>query len=157
VIRRGKGSINNFTLTGNWSQCAAAALTSKNVNIAFLDVRDYAYPIQNISGAGDMSIIGTNGPDTINGTSGNDTIFGLGGNDVLNGFAGNDVLIGGTGADTMNGGSDGDLYEVESSGDVVNEAAGGGGNDVVAAQVNWVATAGSESRSCRPRVLASYS
>jgi Ca2+-binding RTX toxin-like protein len=90
-----------------------------------------------------MSIVGTNNPETINGTSGDDIIFGLGGNDVLNGLAGNDNLIGGTGADTMDGGAGSNLYEVDNSGDVVLAAAGVG-LDIVYAQVNWVATPGSE-------------
>ena len=78
----------------------------------------------------------TGGPgnDTLNGGVGNDTLTGLGGNDILNG---------GAGADTMVGGAGNDIYFVDNAADVVNEAAGGGDDDILT-KINYVLAAGTE-------------
>ncbi len=69
------------------------------------------YATVNIDGgAGDDTILGTQGADTINGGDGNDLIVGNGGDDVLNGDAGDDTFVwnDGDGNDVVDGGDDTD-------------------------------------------------
>ena len=89
-------------------------------------------------------LLGDDGANAIGGwTGGNDQVFGRGGNDALATAGGTDVLDGGTGADIMTGGSNNDRYHVDNAGDVVNEAAGGG-FDVVVATASFTLQSGSE-------------
>ncbi len=60
-----------------------------------------------ISGSG--VILGLGGDDTITGSNNADTLCGGSGNDVINGRDGNDILFGGTGNDTLNGGNQTDV------------------------------------------------
>ena len=62
---------------------------------------------------------------------------------TINGNAGANVINGGGGADTMQGLGGNDTYYVDNAGDVVNEAAGGG-NDQVLTTVSYTLTAGQE-------------
>ncbi len=97
---------------------------------------------------GNQTIVGTPGPDRFFGGAGNDDIFGRAGNDLLHGEddddrvfgeagddrllggTGNDVLHGGSGQDLMQGQSGNDLYVVDNARDVVDEAPGGGRDQV---------------------------
>lgn len=72
-----------------------------------------------------------------------DVLYGEDGNDVLIGGAGMQSLVGGPGRDVMTGNGGDDLYSVDDFFDVVNEAAGGG-NDLVLASVSYGLKAGTE-------------
>ena len=75
-----------------------------------------------------VTILGTNGPDTIFGTPFNDVIHGLGGDDIIDGGDGNDSICGGDGNDTLIGGLGSDVLIGGPIGfDVMN---GGKGTDV---------------------------
>jgi uncharacterized delta-60 repeat protein len=50
-----------------------------------------------------VTILGTNGPDTITGTATADVIHGLQGDDIINGGDGDDIICGGGGTDILNG------------------------------------------------------
>jgi uncharacterized delta-60 repeat protein len=80
-----------------------------------------------------VTILGTNGPDTITGTLKPDVIHGLGGNDVLSGdppFGGGtgDTICDGTGNDTLFGGPGNDTLIAAFGADTLN--GGDGTNDV---------------------------
>lgn len=83
-----------------------------------------------------VTIVGTNGPDTIFGAVGraplflpvDDVIHGLGGNDVIDGGGGNDIICGGDGNDTLRGGSGQDVLVAGTGRD--NLDGGPGTNDV---------------------------
>ena len=105
-------------------------------------------------GSGDDEIIGdaasgpgkviAGGADQLYGDGGNDTLRGGQGNDSLFGGDGNDILDGEDGADVMDGGAGNDLLFVDDANDVVVEAMGGGSFDRVAANVDYVLSAGAE-------------
>jgi Ca2+-binding RTX toxin-like protein len=84
-----------------------------------------------------VTILGTNGPDTIFGRlifqglivndNFNDVIHGLGGDDIIHGLGGNDIICGGGGSDTLIGGPGDDVLIGGANGfDVMD---GGLGND----------------------------
>jgi hypothetical protein len=80
--------------------------------------------------SGNDILTGDAGANTLDGEGGNDQLYGLGGVDQLIGGTGNDLLDGGTGADSMTGGDGNDVYIVDDAGDSVNEALGGGTDEV---------------------------
>jgi Ca2+-binding RTX toxin-like protein len=75
---------------------------------------------------------------------GNDTLYGGEGDDTLYGGGGNDVLRGDAGSDLMDGGRGDDLFFVDNAGDRVIERLNEGDLDRVAANVDYVLTAGAE-------------
>ena len=101
-----------------------------------------------VGGAGRDSLDGGGGNDTIEGGAGIDTLRGSAGNDSLNGGDGDDILDGGSGADTMNGGAGNDTYYVDGLGDQINEAAGGGTDNVIVS-TSYVLAAGVDVESMR--------
>jgi uncharacterized delta-60 repeat protein len=74
-----------------------------------------------------VTILGTNGPNSITGTLKPDVIHGLGGNDFIDGGGGNDTICGGDGNDTLIGGDGNDTLIAGTGQDTLN---GGGGTDV---------------------------
>ncbi|WP_297326099.1 hypothetical protein [Nitrosomonas sp.] len=87
------------------------------------------------TGAGGVTLRGTNIRDVLNGGTGNDvltglfgddSIFGNNGNDLMFGGSGNDLLNGGVGTDTMHGGFGDDKYVINTMLDQVVEFAGEG-------------------------------
>ncbi|HZF96362.1 MAG TPA: M10 family metallopeptidase C-terminal domain-containing protein, partial [Allosphingosinicella sp.] len=80
--------------------------------------------------AGDDTIEGTADQDEIYGEAGNDRLFGGANSDALFGGAGNDLLDGGAGADFLEGGPGDDIYVVDTLADWVEEAAGGGYDEI---------------------------
>ena len=101
-----------------------------------------------VGGAGNDSLDGGGGNDTIEGGAGLDTLRGSAGNDSLNGGDGDDTLDGGSGADTMTGGAGNDTYYVDGLGDQINEAAGGGTDNVIVS-TSYVLAAGVDVESMR--------
>jgi Ca2+-binding RTX toxin-like protein len=105
--------------------------------------------IQNTVNAGNDILVnmenltGGSGNDTLTGDQFANVLDGGPGSDTLIGGGGNDALNGGTGNDTMTGGGGNDTFRVDRAGDVVNEAAGGG-NDTILASVDYVLAAGAE-------------
>jgi Ca2+-binding RTX toxin-like protein len=95
------------------------------------------------AGAQAFTVSGGTSVNTVTGGPGNDTLNGGVGNDTLTGLGGNDILNGGAGADTMVGGAGNDIYFVDNAADVVNEAAGGGNDDILT-KINYVLAAGTE-------------
>ena len=95
------------------------------------------------AGAQAFTVSGGTSVNTVTGGPGNDTLNGGVGNDTLTGLGGNDILNGGAGADTMVGGAGNDIYFVDNAADVVNEAAGGGDDDILT-KINYVLAAGTE-------------
>ncbi|KAF0163261.1 MAG: rhizobiocin/RTX toxin and hemolysin-type calcium binding protein [Rhodocyclaceae bacterium] len=79
----------------------------------------------------DNRMMGSSGNNKLDGAGGNDMIYGGDGNDTLIGGAGNDMLDGNLGVDTLQGGAGDDSYVVENANDIVDELAGGTGNDTV--------------------------
>jgi Ca2+-binding RTX toxin-like protein len=90
------------------------------------------------------SITLTNNDDQIVGDNYSNALFGMAGNDSFFGGAGLDTIHGGAGNDMMSGGRDSDYYYVDSADDIVVEAAGGGVQDTVAVNLNFVLGAGIE-------------
>jgi len=80
------------------------------------------------AGAGDDSVLGTDGDDVIYGGIGSDTIRGAEGDDEVYGEDGNDQIYGNDGADTLYGGDGVDSLFGEIGDDVVY---GGAGDDTV--------------------------
>jgi len=79
----------------------------------------------------DVTVIGTDGPDTLTGTSKADGILALGGNDVVTAGGGKDAVCAGDGEDVVSGG-DGDD---EMIGEAGNDLLGGDpGNDTLSGQ-----------------------
>jgi uncharacterized delta-60 repeat protein len=84
----------------------------------------------------DVTIVGTNGPDTIFGAVSplsifiglNDVIHGLGGNDIIDGGGGDDIICGGDGNDTLRGGTGQDVLVAGTGRDSLD--GGPGTNDV---------------------------
>jgi uncharacterized delta-60 repeat protein len=84
----------------------------------------------------DVTIVGTNGPDTIFGavspfsvfTGLPDVIHGLGGSDVIDGGGGDDIICGGDGNDTLRGGAGQDVLVAGTGRDSLD--GGPGTNDV---------------------------
>ncbi len=72
-----------------------------------------------------VTILGTNGPDTITGTEKADVIHGLAGNDTINGAGGDDTICGGDGDDILNGGAGNDTLIAGFGRDVLNGGAPG--------------------------------
>ena len=72
-----------------------------------------------------VTILGTNGPDTITGTEKADVIHGLAGNDTINGAGGDDTICGGDGDDILNGGPGNDTLIAGFGRDVLNGGAPG--------------------------------
>ena len=81
----------------------------------------------------DVTILGTNGPDTITGTERPDVIHGLAGNDTIDGRGGDDTICGGDGNDVLIGGAGNDTLIAGLGQDVLNGGAplliGAGGTD----------------------------
>ncbi len=81
----------------------------------------------------DVTILGTNGPDTITGTERPDVIHGLAGNDTIDGRGGDDTICGGDGDDVLIGGAGNDTLIAGIGRDVLNGGAplliGTGGTD----------------------------
>lgn len=65
-----------------------------------------------LSGNGNNTLTGNDGPDYLDGGNGNDTLLGGIGNDTLLGGNGNDLLVGGLGADTLTGGLGNDTFRL---------------------------------------------
>ena len=95
------------------------------------------------SGLDTLTAKGSAGNDTITGSTASAILLGLAGDDSLIGGAGNDRLNGGVGADVMTGGGGNDIYYVDNGDDQVNEASGGG-RDNVFANVDYTLAAGME-------------
>src|SRR5262249_28853524 len=76
-----------------------------------------------VCGMKNVTILGTNGPDTRIGTDSADVILGLAGNDTIDGRGGNDTLCGGSGNDTIRGGSGNDTLFGGTESDVVGNTA----------------------------------
>ncbi len=79
----------------------------------------------------DVTVIGTDGPDTLTGTSKADGILALGGNDVVTGGGGKDAVCAGPGDDTVRGGDADDEVIGEAGNDVLG---GDPGNDTLSGQ-----------------------
>ena len=131
---------NNFTNLGD--DFSFRNLTT-DVHFNAADAIDTLTPVNNandyvviLGGAGNDTIVGTDGADYIDGNNhptlgafaDNDTLNGGAGNDIIYGRAGNDVLDGGTGNDTLDGGDGDDILIVDSLQDIV---VGGAGVDTV--------------------------
>ena len=86
-----------------------------------------------------LSVDGGAGDDTVVGSDGPDLILGGEGNDILSGGAGDDRIVGDRGTDTMNGGA-GDDTLVWNNGDGTDVMNGDAGRDDV--EVNGSPTAG---------------
>ncbi len=83
-------------------------------------------------GVGDDTLKGGAGLDRLEGGAGDDILRGHDDADMLFGGAGADFLDGGAGADVMAGGLGDDVYIVDDLGDVIEEAADGGFDTVLA-------------------------
>ncbi len=94
-----------------------------------------------------VTILGTNGPDTIFGlrignslidqpglSEFNDVIHGLGGDDIINGLGGNDIICGGDGNDTLIGGRGSDVLIGGGGSDAMD---GGSGTDTCVGRVGF--------------------
>lgn len=79
----------------------------------------------------DVTVIGTDGPDTLTGTSKADGILALGGNDVVNAGGGKDAVCAGPGDDTVRGGDADDEVIGEAGNDVLG---GDPGSDTLSGQ-----------------------
>ena len=111
------------------------------------------------AGDGNMSVIGTSGPDTIYLGSGKKTVLAGAGNDFISVkpaepsaaattsaasmAAGVETIVinGGTGADVMFGGSGNETFYVDNPGDVVEDD---GGFDIVVSSISYVLPSGTE-------------
>jgi Ca2+-binding RTX toxin-like protein len=87
-------------------------------------------------GAGDDTLNAGGGADSLIGGAGKDILYGDAGDDTISAGSEGDWLDGGAGADAMSGGTGDDTYVVDDVNDTTVEA-GGEGNDVVRAFINW--------------------
>lgn len=93
---------------------------------------------QLLGAEGNDLLLGDAGDDWLRGGPGNDRMYGGNGFDRLDGEDGRDILNGGADGDYMAGGGDDDTYYVDSVDDIVYEAQGGGINDLVISNINYV-------------------
>lgn len=94
------------------------------------EVNGYAGHDSITGGRWDDTLNGGTGDDTLRGREGNDMLIGGSGDDTLWGDLGRDTLVGGPGEDRLLGGDGGDVYVVDGD-DYIDEAANGGGRDLV--------------------------
>ena len=90
-----------------------------------------------LEGFGDFFGIGNSSANKLTGNTGHNDLYGGDANDSLYGGTGNDLLHGGIGSDSMVGGVGDDYYEVDHIGDKVVETTSLGGNDTVAASIDY--------------------
>ncbi|CUH78600.1 Hint domain-containing protein [Tropicibacter naphthalenivorans] len=81
-------------------------------------------------GAGNDTLLGSDGGDQVGMGAGNDSADGNAGDDVIWGEAGDDIITGGTGADTLRGGTGNDSVSGGDDADVF-EVQDGFGNDTI--------------------------
>jgi Ca2+-binding RTX toxin-like protein len=95
-----------------------------------------------LGGAGDDSLVGSEGDDMLDGGAGADALHGDLGDDALRGGADHDTLFGGWGDDILSGFEDDPGTDGWNDTDVSDYLNGGGGDDLITAGAGDIVTGG---------------